>query len=69
MELWTKGAQLGSINCHKRLGDVYSPDVVSASSYGVAKDEKLSIKHYEEAAMGGAYRQCELVDGGYGSML
>ena len=63
MELWTKGAQLGSINCHARLGDVYSSDdVIASSSYGVEKDKKLSIKHYEEAAMGGAYIQCELLD-------
>ena len=46
-EYWTKAADLGYVEAHYQLADLYR------DGEGVEKDEKKEIHHLEEAAVGG----------------
>ena len=47
IELWTKAAELGSIDAHSYLGDAYG------AGDGVEEDKPRAIHHWQQAAMKG----------------
>ena len=47
LEYWTKAAELGHVDAHCCLGDLYY------NGNGVEKDEKKAVYHLEQAAIGG----------------
>ena len=47
IELWTEAAELGSLDAHFNLGNVYY------NGYGVEEDEPRGIRYWQQAAMQG----------------
>ncbi len=48
LEYWAKAAELGDIDSHYQLGQLYED-----GEGGVEKDEEKAVYHYEKAAIGG----------------